>query len=190
MSLVKIDGLSRKEEDSKINLHIREEDEWGVQIDVHITPLFCLHCDNQLDGFFHHGGSRYGYVDSIICNHCNSKITCTDSDNIVEYLNIYTEPEGAIFDDNKKIVLDYYKLYKLEKQNWIALRSKTGYDIFTKKKGQRVTLNDVINEICEENRIELGTLQQIIPSTDKKIKKLPNIINKWIQLLDHFEINV
>lgn len=190
MGLSKIDGIRIKEEDCKINLKIREEDKWGVQIDVHLTPLYCLNCNNQLDGFFHHNGSRYGQVGSTICNHCGSEIFCTDSDNIVEYLNMYTQVKGTTFDNTKKSILDYYKLYKLDKQNWIALKSKAGYDIFKRHKDECIPLDCVITEVCDENNIKLRYVQQEIPVIDERIKRLPDIVNKWIVLLHNCGIDI
>ena len=37
-----------QEIEASIRLIVRGE-EWGVQIDNHITPLFCCHCEKQLD---------------------------------------------------------------------------------------------------------------------------------------------
>ncbi|CAM4015976.1 hypothetical protein BAMA_12240 [Bacillus manliponensis] len=141
-----------------------------------------MNCNNQLDSFFKHDGSRYGQVGTIACNHCKAKIDCIDSDNIVENLRTYTYKE--------EYIIDYYKLYKLEKDIWHVIKEKIGYDIFERYPNEKTTLQNVIEEICEEYHIELKHVQYDIPQTDDKIHTLPNIVNRWIMLLKILNIPV
>ncbi|MGF9965679.1 hypothetical protein [Bacillus rhizoplanae] len=187
MGIWKIDGIRKdykgrkNEEEFNINLIIRNGN-WGVQLDVEITPLFCMNCNKQLDGFFKHDGSRYGQVGTVICNNCGAKIDCIDHDNIVENLKTYT--------DRKEYIIDYYKLYKLEKEIWKVIKEKIGYDIFERHKDKKTTLQDVIKEICEEYCIELRDIPIDIPQTDDRINVLPNIVNNWLMLIKHLNIIV
>ncbi len=187
MGIWKIDGINKdgkgrkNKEEFNINLIVRDNN-WGVQLDVEITPLFCMKCNNQIDGFFKHDGSRYGQVGTVICNHCGAKVDCVDHDNIVESLNTYT--------DNKEYIIDYYKLYKLEKEVWDAIKEKTKYDIFERHKNKTVTLQEVISEICEEHHIELRYIQTENLNTNDKIKVLPNVINRWITLIKYLNLSM
>ncbi|WP_369903060.1 hypothetical protein [Bacillus manliponensis] len=100
----------------------------------------------------------------------------------MENLRTYTYKE--------EYIIDYYKLYKLEKEIWHVIKEKIGDDIFERYPNAKTTLQNIIEEICEEYHIELKHVQYDIPQTDDKIHTLPNIVNRWIMLLKSLNIPV
>ena len=186
MAIWEIDGINkdvngRKNEDEfNINLYMGN----GILIDVEITPLYCLRCNKQLDGFYKHAGSRYGHVGEAGCNHCGSRIICTDNDNMVTELTIRSE-------EGRMLVLDYYELYRLERGVWKAIKESIGYDIFQKHKSREwTTLQTVINEICSEYHIDIEDLQTGDFKAIYNITKLPEVVNRWIALLRYIGIDI
>ena len=137
-----------------------------------------------MDGFFKHDGSRYGHVGEVKCNHCGAGINCIDHDNIVTELITYSG-------DGEKLVIDYYKLYRLEQEVWKTIKEKTGYDIFEKHtKDEWVTLQTVINEICMEKHIDLGEYKAGFLKSNDRITALPSVVNRWSALLNSLSIEL
>jgi hypothetical protein len=162
-----------------IMLEVRGE-QWGVQIDNHITPLYCCNCKKQLDNLYKLDGSRYGHVGTVTCQ-CGAEISCVDSDNIVEYLDTTTTFE------NEKIgsyYIDFKNIYRLNNSSWTFIKENIGYDILSEHKGQTVNLEDVINEISA--RFNLTVDNSVLYSSDR-FNKLPIIINKWFTLLNSID---
>jgi hypothetical protein len=181
--IIKLDGIHKEFNSGK-----KSEDEFDVvrlkihrnrvYIDVNITPIFCENCKKQLPCFYYLGGSRYGQVGEVECDYCKTKIFCSDSDNIVEYLR------------TNGIRMDYYQLYKLDNETWDKLKEKTGYDIYCKGLVALTPLNDVMNEICEY--LNLKSIKEdhshgII--TNDRITNLPKLINKWLYILNYLELD-
>jgi hypothetical protein len=97
-----------QEEDLQIKL-IARGDEFAVQIDSQITPIFCCYCNEFLKGLFQIQGSRYGQVGTVPCK-CGAQIHCSDSDHIVEYIDALTEVNGRKIG---KYHIDLKKEFKL-----------------------------------------------------------------------------
>jgi len=179
MSIWKIDGATedskgrKNEAEFDINLIVRG-DHWGVQLDVEITPLYCMNCHQQLDGFFKFGDSRYGQIGTVKCNHCGADINCVDDDNIRERLMTYT--------GKSEFILVYSELYELDNEIWKVMKGKLGYDIIKKYQGETISLRKVIEEICEEYQIEPSSLEACTTATSDKISRLPEVVNKWRSL--------
>ncbi|PQQ66380.1 hypothetical protein [Acetivibrio saccincola] len=189
MGIWEIDGIRqdrkgrKSEEEFDLLVCARKIKKIGVQIDVEITPLYCMNCNKQLEGFYKHDGSRYGQVGSVQCNHCDEEIRCVDHDNIVEELITYS--------GNQKLVLDYYKLYKLENEVWNKIKEKTGYDLFQRYSNEEwVPLHNVMDEICTLCNVRLVEIPPYTYNTSDKIKKFPYIANKWFALLHYLEIDI
>ena len=122
--------------------------QWGIVIDVEITPIYCLNCQKQLDGFFVIDGSRYGQVGAVVCEHCGAEIPCNDDDINVYRLLTYNKEKyvpSKADDSEGKLVLNYENLYKLDKQIWISLKEKIGYDIIERHMSSTISLKDVID---------------------------------------------
>ncbi|MBO1514415.1 hypothetical protein [Metabacillus bambusae] len=162
-------GIRKAINDGNINIIVRG-DKWGTQLDVSITPIFCVKCNKQLPELYEHMGSRYGQVGTIQCDFCGTNIYCVDNDNIVEKLC------------TTGYILDYYKLYKLEDEIWGKVKDVIEYDITSRHVGNTVTLDYVINEICQEFSITLKDNNYFI-SEDGKITKFPKSVTKWFDLL-------
>lgn len=178
------DGKGRKnEEEFNINLIVRDEN-IGVQLDVEITPIYCMNCNKQLNGFYKHDGSRYGQVGTVMCNHCGTTIYCTDHDNIVESLNTFITKEAT---NDSEVVIDYYSLYSLEKDIWKFLKNRVDYDIYQIHRNQTVTLQEIIKEICEKYYIELRYIMNNEIETNEKFNCLPNVVNRWKKLIAYIE---
>lgn len=189
--IMKLDGVNKdykgrkSEEDfDGVNLLVRGE-RWGVQLDVTVTPLYCLSCKTQLSHMYFLGGSRYGYVGFVECDHCGAKINCVDSDNIVEFLRTYHEVGG---DPSSEFKINYRELYRLENPIWSLVQDKTGFDIIHTHKDQEVVLAQVVEEIC--NRIDLDPSRLIgeIAGLDTLFKRMPKIVTRWLLLLQHLHI--
>ncbi len=173
---IKIIRTRVEEQKATITLDIRGG-QLGVQIDNHITVIFCCHCKTQLDNFYILDGGRYGQVGTVNCK-CGAEIHCVDSDNIVEYLDTTTTFNDQLIG---KYYIDFKNLYKLNTQTWTIIKEKTGYDIFIEHKAEQIELADVLEEIISKFSLEIDELKEY--SSDK-FYKLPELINKWFGLLD------
>jgi hypothetical protein len=150
-------------------------DNRGIQLDVGITPIYCVICQKQLPDLYEHLGSRYGQVGTIDCDFCGTNIHCIDNDNIVDKLG------------TTGYILVYYQLYRLEEKIWKNLKDAVGYDITYRHGGETVTLDRVIDEICNENKITLASGNHYT-SKDGKITMFPKSVTKWFELLNHLGI--
>ena len=176
---IKIIRTLDEEQKATITLDIRGE-QWGVQIDNHVTPLFCCNCKTQLDNFYILDGGRYGQVGTVNCK-CGAEIHCVDSDNIVEYLDTTTTYNNQLIG---QYYIDFKELYKLNPRTWTIIKEKIGYDIFIEHKAEKIELANVIEELISKFSFEVKNTKQY--SSDK-FDKLPKIINKWFGLLDTIE---
>ncbi|EKT3967409.1 hypothetical protein NTJ12_002497 [Flavobacterium psychrophilum] len=149
-----------------------------IQIDNNITPLFCCNCKNQLTNFYKLNGSRYGQVGTIKCN-CGAEIHCTDSDNIVEYLDTLTTVEQ---NQVGKYHIDYSRIYKLNNEIFSLIKDKTGFDVFKQYSNQNVELNVIVKELETKYVIEKSREYSF-----ENFKRLPVIINKWYSILETLE---
>ena len=165
-----------QEIDASIRLIVRGE-EWGVQIDNHITPLYCCNCKKQLDKLYKLDGGRYGQVGTVNCK-CGSEIHCVDSDNNVEYLDTTTTFENKIVGKN---FIDFKQLYRLNNSSWTLLKENIGYDILSEDKNQEINLEDIINKTILNYNLTIDNSKRY--SADK-FDNLPTIINKWFGLLN------
>lgn len=186
MGILKIDGKNKdkknriREEEFNISLIVRGG-EFGVQVDIEITPLFCTKCNKQLDGLFALDGSRYGYVGVVICDKCGFDIHCSDDDNIVTKLKC------------GDYIIDYYKLYNLDKNIWDLIKDKTGYDIYKMHKKETITLEEVINEIYHSIDINIDIINDInddITNINGEITKFPHVVIKWFSLLKYLNLKI
>jgi len=168
-----------KEIEANITLIVRGK-EWGVQIDNHITPIYCCNCEKQLENLYKLEGGRYGQVGTVNCK-CGSEIHCVDSDNIVEYLDTVTTFDNKII---AKYYIDFKQLYRLNNTSWALLKDKVGYNILNEHKDKTVNLEDVVHQIISKFNLAIDNSSQY--STDK-FHKLPIIINKWLGLLNSVE---
>jgi hypothetical protein len=180
MSISKI-RTDSEEQEATVNLIVRD-DQWGVQIDNRITPIYCCNCNKQLNNFYKLDGSRYGQVGTVKCS-CGAEIHCTDSDNIVEYLNTITILNNI---EIGKYRIDFKKTYKLEKLYWTLIKNKIGYDIISQHKNTTIDLKEIIDEIITNYHISIDSMEQY---KSDKFEKLPIIINKWFELLNIIKIN-
>ncbi|OIU68701.1 hypothetical protein [Rossellomorea aquimaris] len=163
-----------KKNEGKINLMIRNGAA-DPSVDVSITPIYCVSCDRQLPHLYEHTGSRYGQVGTINCEYCETPIHCTDGDNIVYELR------------TSGFVMNYYHLYRLEKEIWITLKESYGYDISARHKGSTITLETVVDELSKEFKIPAATSRQYT-SNDGKITMFPNVVVKWFSILEYFDL--
>jgi len=163
---------------TSISLIIRGEN-WGVQLDNHITPLYCCNCTKQLAKFYKLDGSRYGQVGSVNCE-CGAEIHCVDSDNIVEYLDTITTFQNRTIGKHK---IDFKTTYRLSNTDWQFVKDKIGYDIFIHK-NQTLELDVVMDEIIQENKLIIDSTKQF---TADKFNRLPLLINRWLCLLESID---
>ncbi len=141
--------------------------EWGVQLDVKKFPLFCPSCRNYLNELYEHTGSRYGQVGSVKCD-CGEELALTDSDNIVEYINIHIR--------KLKTVLNFKDLFKMHKVDFEKLKHNYGCDIYEKSQDKRIELDNLIIDI--ENHIgeTISPIETEFPATVG--------IKKWMSLME------
>lgn len=186
--LIKLDGKNHDMHEENFEVvTLRVHKNWGVAIDCNITPLFCMNCESQLPHFYYHGGSRYGQVGSVQCDFCGANINCVDNDNIVEQLYTYTDVPSE--PKSRNLDINYYKLYKLEKDIWEKLDDKICYDIMEVHQGENISLETVLKEICQIAGLDFSNLPEITTiENDKRFKRLPSKINKWVSVLSYLKI--
>jgi hypothetical protein len=163
-----------KRTEGSINLMVRNGAA-GPALDVSITPIYCVACDRQLPHLYEHTGSRYGQVGTIYCEYCENPIHCTDGDNIVYELR------------TSGYVMNYYHLYKLEKERWTALKESYGYDLAARYNGSTITLETVVDDLYEVFKIPAATSRHYT-STDGKITMFPKVVEKWFSILEYFDL--
>ncbi len=168
-----------QEEKATISINVSEE-QWQIQIDNHITPLYCCNCKMQLDNLYKLDGGRYGQVGTIFCK-CGAEIHCVDSDNMVDYLDTTTIFENKIVGTYH---IDFKQLYRLNNSNWALIKENIGYDIFNECQGQTMGLEEILNEIIF--RFDL-TIDSSTNYNTSNFRKLPATINKWFGLLNLVE---
>lgn len=151
---------------------------WGIQIDNTITPLYCCNCKTQLKRFYKLNGGRYGNAGSVVCI-CGAEIHCTDSDNIVEYLDTVTTFRQSTVG---RYYIDFTKTYKLYNSAFIAIKENLGFDIFKSYANQTIGLKEIINELEKDYGVSIDKDQKYICD---KFEYLPGIINKWYSILEH-----
>lgn len=151
---------------------------WGIQIDNTITPLYCCNCKTQLKSFYKLNGGRYGQVGTVVCT-CGAEIHCTDSDNIVEFLDTLTTFRQTSVD---KYYIDFTKIYKLDNSSFISIKEKIGFDVFKKYANQTIDLKAIVKEL----EVDYGiSTDSDINITFDKFDQLPKTINKWFAILDN-----
>lgn len=154
-----------------------ENEKWGIQLDNTITPLYCSNCKTQLPLFYHLQGSRYGQVGTVECS-CGAAIHCTDSDNIVEYLDTMTTigPNAV-----GHYHMDFKTMYQLDNESFIVLKEKTGFDLFRQYGDQTVQLKTVLTELKTGYGIKASDCRT---HSYDKLSRLPMVVNEWLSLLE------
>lgn len=139
---------------------------WGVQLDVKEFPIFCPACKNYFVDSYKHTGSRYGQVDNLDCK-CGETLSLVDSDNIVEYIRIFSK--------HSKITLDFKELFCLTEKNFDILKANYKYDIYKLHLNERLYLEDLIEEIELKFNFEINPYQPDFPANE--------ILCKWLGLI-------
>jgi hypothetical protein len=147
--------------DSAVDLIVRGEP-WGVLLDVKLFPLQCPVCDFIFPNLFEHRGSRYGHVGQVVCK-CGEELNLTDSDNIVEYIEIHTQIG--------KRTQDFRELYNLTSEDFQVLNQKYNYDIFQKHAGERISLLGLVDE--------LEKITGIVAKSEESEFPTPISVKKW-----------
>jgi len=150
---------------------------WGIQIDIGITPLFCLNCNRQLEKFYQMNGGRYGYVGGVVCD-CGAEIKCVDSDNIVEYLKTSTHLGEKVVG---QYYIDYTKVYKLANEHLLQIKDFFGFDIFEEYKNKTVKLEEIVERLIYDYDCEISGEKVY---AEEKFVRLPMLINQWFEILD------
>lgn len=138
----------------------------GVQLNVTKFPIFCPACRKYLSKMYEHMGSRYGQVGSVTCD-CGEILDLTDSDNIVEYINIHVR--------KLKEVLDFKKLFHMENKHFEQLKNEVGYNIFEKHLDAKIELSCLILDIENHLGEKIPPIETKFPATIE--------IKKWIGLM-------
>jgi hypothetical protein len=154
-----------------------DNENWGIQIDNTITPLYCSNCHTQLPAFYHLQGSRYGQVGTITCS-CGAAIHCTDSDNIVHYLDTMTMVGRNAVGHHH---IDFISLYQLNNEAFVRLKENCGFDLFLQYSNQTVELKTVLDEL--RTNYGFHSLLTTEHSADK-ITRLPGLVNQWLSIWD------
>ncbi|MFJ8264820.1 hypothetical protein [Peribacillus asahii] len=178
-----------------IVVHMDLQSKSACIVDAHITPAFCLNCNQQVSGLFHYNGSRYGQVGEIECNHCHSTLFCTDDD-YYQY-RIFMSPQNYfnrfIYDENtfknKLSEIDFANVYLLNIETLNKVQKKIGTNMLGKNildTTHDIELNDLINLISKKLKItDIPTNPIII---DDRFTHLPIKVNKWLNLLQLLKI--
>ena len=185
--IVKLDN-EETELNCQILIHFRPDrwgpnnENWGIQINSKITPLYCCNCQNQLSNLFHIDGGRYGHVGTIKCS-CEAEINCTDSDNIVEYLNT-----SSYFDEKKvgELLIDFKSLYQLNNESIQVISDEINMNIFEVFNGKRIDLEELVGFVIENSQLKI---QGDYSLPNEKFTKLPKKVNNWLELLNNTSAN-
>ncbi len=156
----------------EIRLDIRG-DKWGVQLDVMEFPIFCPACQTYFSDSYKHTGSRYGQVDNLDCN-CGEKLSLVDSDNIVEYIKIFSK--------YSQITIDFKELFCLAEKDFDLLKVKYEYDIYKLHLNEQIYLENLIEEIESKFNFEVIPFQPDFPANE--------ILCKWLGLLRNDQVIV
>lgn len=147
--------------DSAVDLIVRGEP-WGVQLDVKLFPIQCPVCEFFFPNLFEHRGSRYGQVSQVSCA-CGEELNLTDSDNIVEYIEIHSQAG--------KRTQDFKVLYNLTSKDFQALSQKYNYDIFQEHAGERMSLTELVEKVEKRTGIVAKSEESEFPT--------PIAVKKW-----------
>lgn len=139
---------------------------WGVQLNVKKIPIICPCCRNYLNEIYEHTGSHYGFVGYVKCD-CGERLHLGDSDNIVEYIEIYCR--------ETKVVLDFRDLFKMHNTDFEHLKNKYGYDIYKRHLNKSIELDNLIKDIENHNKKTILPIDTKFPSTVG--------MKKWLSLM-------
>jgi hypothetical protein len=137
-------------------------------INVLKFPVLCPSCNQYSPNLFSHSGSHYGNVGSINCQ-CGEELKLTDSDNIIDFINIRSS--------TKTVKLDFYNLYHLTQVDFETIKSKYDFDVYKKYLNKQVSLENLIEHIEKVANIKITPIESDII--------LPESVKKWIALVKH-----
>jgi hypothetical protein len=152
-------------ENKEVELIVRDKP-WGVQLDVKLYPILCPVCNSFSPSLYQHEFSRYGYVGKTTCQ-CGTELTLTDSDNIVEYINIHSK--------YSKVTLNFKELYNLTAEDFQTLNQRYNYNIFQEHANEQLSLAELIDEVAEKNGIQAKYYESSFPT--------PDSVKKWKWLI-------
>jgi len=160
-----------------INLYIRfdlqiDYEAYGFQPDVQCMPIYCKECSHALSDLYCHCGSRYGIVGEVKCDHCGHVILVTDNDNIVNAIKF----DGVEIKFSELYKFHWKYLSQLERNRNVNIKA-----LFTED-DRHVPIDKVMKCLQDATgETPTGQWQYI---TDRRFPKLPNEINRWIELLE------
>ncbi|WP_068612784.1 hypothetical protein [Paenibacillus tuaregi] len=185
-----ISKLTDPDEIAALDVNVKFYNNGRVVVDTEITPAYCLACRNQIGGMYHYTGSRHGRVGLIICDVCRAEIWCTDDEGyrhqiymgIGDYFNRFKHAKEEFDVSNRKLTVDFSKLYLLSEPVFASLADKgfdlSGLDAYTQ-------LSSIVDYIQDQYNQVIPDLQLFV---DAKFKRVPPVVLEWYQLLYTLEI--
>lgn len=174
MGLIKYERNTSIDYDVKVGVRLNNEERTAnLSPAVILFPVYCPRCTDTQNDFYCHLGSRYGQVGEVTCEFCGSLIAVDDRDNRVD--NIRFNQTEFFFAALYRI--DRIYLEELEAQQHISL-----WKVFKEYEGlYSLTLDQAREMIEQATGITTEGNQKFI--TDSRITKLPDAVNRWIELL-------
>ncbi|MFV0399777.1 MAG: hypothetical protein ACK5LX_04045 [Oscillospiraceae bacterium] len=149
-----------------------DKDWYGFQPDVQCMPVYCGKCGRTLSDLYCHCGSRYGHVGEVKCDHCGHEIAVTDGDNIVDRIRF----DGEEYHFNSLYKLHWRYLSQVEKNRGVNIREMFA-DV-----SRQIPLEDVTKRL--EQAVGETTTGRWRYITHSRFDKLPDEVNRWIELLE------
>lgn len=144
----------------------------GMLPQIYVFPVYCTYCHTTQENFYHSTGSRYGNVGSMVCGSCGSKITITDNGNMQDKIYI----NGEVLEYSQLYLLDWKYLMQIEAKCRVSVSSA----LSAYSRNEMVI--DVLRKTVEKvTGITTDGSMRFV--TDNRIDKLPDDINRWIELL-------
>lgn len=150
---------------------------WGVELNIGISPIFCVSCNKQLEHFYKLDGSRYGQVGTVECS-CGAVINCSDADYLVDYLNTQTSHNDKIVGEN---YINFFTIYKLSNAYFLKIKEFCGLDLFEKYNNQTIQLSEIIKDILLQDSINITATKEF---SVENVVRLPKVINQWFEILE------
>ena len=99
---------------------------------------------------------------------CGEELALTDSDNIVEYIEIHIR--------KLKAILNFKDLFKMNQVDFEKLRNDYGYDVYEKSPNKRIELGNLIEDIEIHIGKTISPIETEFPATVD--------IKKWLSLME------
>ena len=184
-------GPIYEQEKGKYKVTINVQMDGRFWVTNQVAPAYCLSCEQQITGEFAYLGGRYGQVGEVQCPICKSIMCITDDDydgnDLYFALGQYRNPflfDLKKFDELVPVLhIRFDQLYRLSGAVFQEVERLTGFDLFEMGVDSRIDLNALVEKVCEKAGIDPGELPTEAITFDQRLPKMPEEVNRWLNLL-------